>query len=1206
MLSHSFSAKRRLLAILFSLIALVLILLNTYELLAKKVANHYFAEYNTQISHLSIRPTSLHQWHVPELSLTVHDSQIIIKDLALTLDEDINLFSLLSQPLSASQVMSSIEAIAIKAIQVDLNPSVLTDEGKNVDEQGPTAALDLNALPQIEIGATSLSLAGIPPSTLSLTMEHLTLDETGHLSTAISRQGSSIFQLDAQLTEDQWHVSSQLVFGELYTFLGKLAAQKKLDKSALAPLLTFKQESEQAGLALNGTLASSATLDLKSAQLTSSHTLKKSSLTLKQFEGLVLAPQSLSSLNQAPSAIDSLKFEISGHLAQLNLLVHPFTLEVNPSTRQINSLLPLIHNDGITPLIKAMLEPRAMTPQPDNKPSEKSGNQPSDKSQQLSHAPQAIKLSLTLSEPLEYAFSSKEMVMNHAQLSIHDAIVDAQLSANDLTLQLPTDSQGFALQSEWQFAASREQTLRLSQLMPNKLIPNMPMPNKLNVFTDDVCGSGGGNEGEGKSDSDSDNMSDCDRKAVTDIELGASSISMAGHIDIDTDAKQASQFTLSIKPDLQAQINSVSHKGNQPRFTFELSKLKLVSHDEMVMTSNEKKPINIALPRLTLSTGPSHYQHSIHKDTGSLDNEISFDVNELELATHEMSLFTLSSFTSSSFTLAPFSLASTQAAFEQVYKSGKSLSVSTGITRFISQDQMVIKQVAHSKSKDSQDLEISIPPISLAQVDNALAFKPLPTADKSEYIGQLTDLHFALEKPSSLVIPGLTSLGANAMLSRLLDKNRWHNLARYELNGLALTHHHLKNRRKRADKLLDLYTVSLSQPLDWSGTQLDTQESWSFDGLEFSSEHSLQPLMTADANHPDDDSALMLTGSVNLVSDLGNILSLVNNNYTLPESLFMTGETQLQADYVLNKSEHLTRVNINFSPELTSLSGSINDLPFEQADIQARCHYQMEKLNQSKLQEPKEKNSSTLACPDIQFSAAAFNPGVLITDIKAQADFSISHDDSNPVLGDDLQNEVPPAHGAKNKIAAVPDTLSAADIQVNASGALLGGQLLLPEFNLRLHDKSHGYLVLQGLELEQLLAIQPQIGVYADGVFDGVLPVDFIKGEVAVSGGRLAARAPGGLISVSGNPAVDQMRLSQPYLDFAFSTMEHLAYSELASTFDMDTTGDAVLKVSVKGKAKGIERPIHLNYSQEENMLQLLKSLQIGDKLQTQIEQSMN
>lgn len=83
------------------------------------------------------------------------------------------------------------------------------------------------------------------------------------------------------------------------------------------------------------------------------------------------------------------------------------------------------------------------------------------------------------------------------------------------------------------------------------------------------------------------------------------------------------------------------------------------------------------------------------------------------------------------------------------------------------------------------------------------------------------------------------------------------------------------------------------------------------------------------------------------------------------------------------------------------------------------------------------------------------------------------------------------------------------------------------------------------------------------------------------------------------------MRQSQPYLDFVFSALEHLAYSQLSSSFDMDNTGDATLLVEVKGRSQGIERPIHLNYSHEENMLQLFRSLQIGNDLQNRIEKSV-
>ncbi|EDP99119.1 YdbH domain-containing protein [Shewanella benthica] len=1173
------------LALIFSLLILVVILVNSFERLAMSVANAYLVEYNTQINKLSIRPTSIHHWQFPSIKLTVHNSEISITDLDLFLDTDMSLLSLYTQPLSSNKIMSLIEKISIKEIHAVLNPGVLTHEGKNVDQQGPTLALDLDKLPQINIGTTSLSLAGISASALSLTVEHLTLDEDGKLSTAISRHGNAIFQLDAHLTKKQWQVSSRLVFDELYTFLTELAAQA-LDTSALAPLLALKQESERIGLVFSGTLESNATLDLKSAQLESSHILKHSSLTLMQFDELILAPHSLSSAAEEPVAQDRVKFDIAGHLADLTLTLEPFTLEVSPSRHQVNSLLAVLYNERhdkrIIPLVATLLEPSTSTP---------AGG---DKRQARIDEQQTIKLIFTLSQPLKYSFASNNIHLGHAQLMIRDAMLDASLSATDLSLQIPTQTQAFELTSDWQFAASREQALALSSLMPDE-------PSTF-----------------------------ADNKTIADIRLGASSLSLAGKITIETPtASESPQFRLSINPNLQAQIDSVElvphsikrdsarKSADSPKFQFELKHLKLVSHDELVMTSSEASQVSLDIPRLTFSIGPTRYRHGIQTDVASVTKALSFDANSLKFSTLAMSHFRIinslvneslasshqesNSTSTSKLTLSAFTLESEDVQFIQSTSSGDSLTVSTAMTRLTSLDPLVIKRITDSAEKDKQPIQISVPPLNFEQLDNELILKPVPSAEKNEYLAKLSGLYLSLDKTSSLTIADLT---AEAM-SQVLTENPWKNIAHYELNGAELTHHYIKNNRKRTEKLLGLYTASLSQTLDWNGVKLDTHENWQFDGMKFVSEHRLRPQIPTQANS----SRLQLTGKLNLDSDLGTILSLVSNNYTLPKSLFITGDARLQAEYELNKNDHSTQMSIEFTPELTSLSGSINELPFEQANIQANCHYQIEQLNQSSSHEPLGTTISSLSCPDIQFSAAAFNPGVLITNIKAQADFSVSLDDK--IVTEKVTEQAKAERTAqspdvgKRPKSALPESLSAANIQMNASGDLLGGHLLLPEFNLRLHDKSHGYLVLQGLELEQLLAIQPQVGLYADGVFDGVLPVVLVQGKISISGGRLAARAPGGLISVSGNPAVEQMRLSQPYLDFAFSTMEHLEYSELSSTFDMAPNGDALLKVNVKGKAKGIERPIHLNYSQEENMLQLLKSLQIGDKLQTQIEQSM-
>ena len=93
---------------------------------------------------------------------------------------------------------------------------------------------------------------------------------------------------------------------------------------------------------------------------------------------------------------------------------------------------------------------------------------------------------------------------------------------------------------------------------------------------------------------------------------------------------------------------------------------------------------------------------------------------------------------------------------------------------------------------------------------------------------------------------------------------------------------------------------------------------------------------------------------------------------------------------------------------------------------------------------------------------------------------------------------------------------------MTAKGKVLSGQFLLPEFNLKLQDKSHAYSAAAGHESGRGSAHSTAIGVYADGIFDGVLPVDLINGKVSITGGQLAARAPGGLIAISAIPPLNK------------------------------------------------------------------------------------
>ncbi|WP_345880788.1 YdbH domain-containing protein [Shewanella algae] len=439
---------------------------------------------------------------------------------------------------------------------------------------------------------------------------------------------------------------------------------------------------------------------------------------------------------------------------------------------------------------------------------------------------------------------------------------------------------------------------------------------------------------------------------------------------------------------------------------------------------------------------------------------------------------------------------------------------------------------------------------------------------------------------TSLLSPGLSrTLDANLnqkrhlpLLSQLLDE-RFASRLNLAFDGLNLSQTRHTKLGPRTETLLNLGYGSFSQTIDWQDNRLISEENWQLDNIPLHSRHDFMPIWPKRAKDP---LGYRLNSRWTLDTDLADIKALAAKNLPLPPELILRGETHMIADLKLEGLGRALQLQLDFNPLLSDLSGSISQLPFEGANLSALCRLTLAK-------EAKAPAEAELNCQQLKASVQAFNPGVLLTNLGLEGQLSLT-----PELDSNQSTQAKLLPGFRD-----------ADIQVRGQGELLKGQMLLPSFRLRLNAPSNAYLVLQGLSLEELLAIQPQEGIYADGIFDGVLPVFITDGQVSVKGGRLAARAPGGLIKVGNNPAVAQMRAGQPYLDFAFSTLEHLQYSTLASTYDMAPDGEAWLKVEVKGKAEGIERPIHLNYSHEENMLQLLRSLTIGDKLQTQIEASM-
>ncbi len=68
--------------------------------------------------------------------------------------------------------------------------------------------------------------------------------------------------------------------------------------------------------------------------------------------------------------------------------------------------------------------------------------------------------------------------------------------------------------------------------------------------------------------------------------------------------------------------------------------------------------------------------------------------------------------------------------------------------------------------------------------------------------------------------------------------------------------------------------------------------------------------------------------------------------------------------------------------------------------------------------------------------------------------------------------------------------------------------------------------------------------------------------------------------------------------------LKDLNYHQLSSQVSYQSNGDTTLKVSIKGKSPALsaQREVNFNYTHQENLLQLLKSLRITHDVETQLD----
>lgn len=148
-------------------------------------------------------------------------------------------------------------------------------------------------------------------------------------------------------------------------------------------------------------------------------------------------------------------------------------------------------------------------------------------------------------------------------------------------------------------------------------------------------------------------------------------------------------------------------------------------------------------------------------------------------------------------------------------------------------------------------------------------------------------------------------------------------------------------------------------------------------------------------------------------------------------------------------------------------------------------------------------------------------------------------------------------------------------------------------------------LTAREIELAELLTVKDFAAVSVTGTMSAELPLAIEQDGISVAGGRLTGEVPGGVIRyLSGGESGDTEASSIGLVTAALSNFE---YETLTSDVTYSKDGDLKLQMQLKGRNPELDdgRPVILNLGVENNVRQMLKSLQAARAVEEILENQL-
>jgi len=174
--------------------------------------------------------------------------------------------------------------------------------------------------------------------------------------------------------------------------------------------------------------------------------------------------------------------------------------------------------------------------------------------------------------------------------------------------------------------------------------------------------------------------------------------------------------------------------------------------------------------------------------------------------------------------------------------------------------------------------------------------------------------------------------------------------------------------------------------------------------------------------------------------------------------------------------------------------------------------------------------------------------------------------------------------------------------------SLLGGTVTADPFRFDLAaDRNQLMLRASGIQLPLMAGLADLEAVTVSGSVSGKIPVTLRENKVIIDAGHLENDPPGGVIRYRGGAAggiVDD----GSQLGVVTRTLRNFEFDSLTSEVNYSEDGDLVLKMRLKGINPDVDptQPVILNLSVENNVPQMLRSLQATRSIEDVLEQRLS